>query len=743
MIAGNRNRRTLLTIWASLLMTGAVLAEEGGPVRASAAPDGSKLELVDKPDYRPHEPAKRGAKYKVPFGDVRQRALWGWRMELPDGSGLAFGGIATWDMQEVNGAMQRNDDPRRPTFVRRNGAWVSIQDDLRKNNPLQPQHDALLALRYPLKYLTSLARHIYLEGRDEATEKAFLDKRVAPKVAELVGKLKDARAALAKAGSTDAYCAGQVAFALGHFDKVSPAFEALGTRTSHDKLTALRQARISLEQAADALDAEPPARALSMPAYDAKTRLFVVFGGDHLDYLSNDLWVFDPKAVRWRQRHSKSAPEPRADHFLESAGAGKLKLRGGYIYPYVHVGPGEWVYDLASDLWSGPADVQALPADDRKYRTGSYLPDYFTEGLRPDAAAHEKVLAALPANTWVDLKPPKLFAEDRCWGTLAFDPDRDMIYFYNGGHSSYAGTSVVHYHLATNRWDQMVESEFPLGLSGASGMSAPGWSFNRRPWITNHLWNSYEYHPGLRRLILAGRFTFINGTPDMNTYLYDPDYGDWEKRVPNSARMSCMEAQVLWVPKFGMIEWGNKFLDEGKLDWNTLEIKGKLPGAKIDYCGFVYDPKRSRVLFFSGGTYGNHPYPGEVFALAIPSLEVTQFTPEGSEHIVALGTTEGRWKLREIAYHPDLDLFIFTSKLSGGYMVALDAKKNRWVGLKVGGPLPWGVSSTVAYDAKRDLFYSVGSRAEVYALRLDPKTLEIKTFAEIAAEKGHAGTPGK
>ncbi len=731
---------------------------------------GPKLEMLDKSDYRPLDPLNRGMNYKLTSGNLHKRSIWGWRLELPDGSGLGFGGLAIWTMQEMNGQLVRSDDAAIRTQVRRDGQWVFIHEQLRKNNPLQPHYDRLVELRYPLKMITGLARHIYFEGRDESTEKAFIEKQIAPKAADLAGKLTEARAALTKAVGDDRYVAGQIVIALARLDKVLPAVRGLGARAGHENLLALRLARVSLEQAAEALDAEPPARVLSMPAYDARTGLFVVFGGEHFDYLTNDLWVFDPKARRWQQRHPKTAPEPRADHALTSDGQGKIVMRGGYIYArrnplppgwdrnasyYVHAGPGDWAYDLAGDTWAGPADAAAgphapnmCPPDTRSYRAGNYLPEHFTAGDRPAAETHEKALNALPDNTWVDLKPLPKFAGNRDWGTLGYDAERDMIYFYNGGHSAYGGTDVGHYHLASNRWDQPVEVELPLNFIGASGKSLPGWSFNRRPWVSNHLWNSYRYHPGLRRLVVAGRFTSSvfprdMGQPDQNTYLYDPDLADWEKRVPNSVAMSCMGAQVLWAPNLGMIEWGRWLLDDATLDWKKLDPKGRLPNSGIDFCGLVHDPKRSRVLFFSGGTYQGAPYSGEVFAMAVPSLEVTSFTPDGSEHIKALyagrENSLGTWILREVVYHPPTDMFIFSSNLPGGYSAALDVKGNRWVGLKLPGPHPFGLSSAMAYDAKRDLIYSVGTRADVSAVRLEPRTLVAKPLAEIVAESQKPG----
>jgi hypothetical protein len=716
---------------------------------AAEDPAAPRAQLLENPGYRPPAAGKRGKEYRPPGSPgytERSPVIWAWRLETPDGAGLTFGGLSI-----------RTDDPRPPTMVKRGGAWVSVRDELRKKNLLQPHSDRLRELRPALHRVSSLARHIYFEGRDEAAEKAFLDKEVAPKAAELLGKLKEARAELAKAGGgDDKYLAGQVTLALAQLDKVAPAVEGVGSRTTPEKLAALRAARQALEWAADLLDCEPPGRALAMPAWDAKSGLFVVFGGDHLDYLSNELWTFDPKETVWRQRHPKPAPEPRGDHVFESAGDGKIKMRAGYVYhrptpgwdsyTWVHAGADEWVYDLAADSWTGPAGTQAAAGDERFYRPGGGGPDNFTAGPRPDAAAHAQVLAALPANTWVDLKPPKR-AWGRDWGTMALDPDRDMIYWYSGGHCVYSGADVLHYHMATGRWDQPVETELGPGYMGG-GESIPGWTFNRRAWICGHSWNSYGYDPELKRMVVNGRQGLNNKHHDPHTYVYDPDLGDWEKRGLTSRAFDVYGTQVRFVPGLGMITWAGAELwklDDATLDWKQLPLKGKVSGSRCDFSGLVYDPGRKRELLFSGGDYNGTPFSGEVFAVAVPSLEASSFKPEGSEHIKALYAGKENslsvMVLREIAYHPGADLFLFGSKLPGGYMMALDAKGNRWVGMKIGGTYPWGLSAGLAYDAKRDLFFALGANGEASALRLDAKTVVVKTLAEIVAEAGSAGKP--
>jgi hypothetical protein len=282
----------LMNTGLAAALTAVAVMGGGAGAAAGEEPGGPRLELAENPKYRPPATGKRGKEYRPPGSPgytERSPVIWAWRLELADGTGLTFGGLSI-----------RTDDPRPPTMVKRGGVWVSVRDELRKKDPLQAHSDRLRELRPALHRVSSLARHIYFEGRDEAAEKAFLDKEVAPKAAEFVAKLKEARAELAKAGGDDKYLAGQVALALAQLDKVPPPVEGLGSRTSHEKLAALNQAQASLEWAADLLDAEPPARALSMPAWDAKTGLFVIFGGDHLDYTSNDLWTFDPKETVWR-----------------------------------------------------------------------------------------------------------------------------------------------------------------------------------------------------------------------------------------------------------------------------------------------------------------------------------------------------------------------------------------------------------------------------------------------------------
>jgi hypothetical protein len=264
----------------------------------------------------------------------------------------------------------------------------------------------------------------------------------------------------------------------------------------------LARVAVQWELAAEALDAEPPPRALSPLVFDARSGLIVLFGGDHLDYLTNDTWVFDPVRWKWEQRQPAGAPPPRANHRLTAAGDGSVQLEGGYVYTsstdycgaqYQDCDDGAWSYDVAANAWSGPGQLE--PPDTRVYRTGPFHPDFFLQGERPDAAATAAALRDLPVNAWVEQKPPWRPELDRVWGTAVLDAERDQILIFNGGHSSHGGTDVLHYHLGTNRWELPFPVEFPLGQLYSNTSYPEGFNLNRRPWVTGHTYQSYGLDP--------------------------------------------------------------------------------------------------------------------------------------------------------------------------------------------------------------------------------------------------------
>jgi hypothetical protein len=474
------------------------------------------------------------------------------------------------------------------------------------------------------------------------------------------------------------------------------------------------------------LDCEPPPRALSPIAYDPKSKLFVMFGGDHLDYLTNDTWAFDPAAKKWSKRKPPTAPPPRANHTLSAAGDGTLVLKGGYTYTsntdyvggqYRDLGDGDWVYDVAANTWTGQGGVK----ETRVYRTGRLHPDFFMQGPKPDPKAFADALGALPVNTWTLTRPPQLPALNRDWGTAVLDPDRDLILRWSGGHSAHGGTDVLQYHLNTNRWELTMPVEFPLGQLYSNTDYPEGWNFNHRPWITGHTYQNYGYDPNLKKMLFTGKREYC--------YVWDSDVGDWTRRFKKPKGMiydSCFYTLTLTPTPKGLVCW----TQEGRLfrfengDWVEMPLKGaKMPGSVVDNSTIVYDSKRDRLLAVRKGYGDKNQFDGTVAVVEVKSGEVALLSPAGKEKAVAIPY------LCQFRYDPSSDLVLGGCTLEPDAdgvrrTPAYDCAGERWVTLRIGGDDPSGkkgrnVSLGMMVDAKRNLFWAVDTNSNVYVLRLD------------------------
>jgi hypothetical protein len=648
--------------------------------------------------------------------------------EAPGGVTLAFGG------QDQNA-----DDGRPSTCLREGKVWKAIRQEMRAGNPLQHLGDRAGEAGKSLKDIVARGRALYLNGlprEDTAkrvrTELAPRLKKVAEEVAALLVALDRPAAAWKE------YEVAQAKWARAELDRATARLEEIRTGLplgdlGPAALAQLAAAHILLERAAESLDAEPPPRALSPLVYDVKTKQFVLFGGDHFDYLTNDTWLFDLAQRRWQQRHPAAAPPPRANHTLKANGDGTVTLTGGYTYTsntdyvggqYRDLGDGDWTYDLAADTWKGRVD--GVAPGQRIYRTGPFHPDFFLQGVRPDAAAFAGWLDRLPANTWQRTKPPQLPQLNRDWGTAVLDPDHDLILRWSGGHSAHGGTDVLHFHLAGNRWELPFPVEFPLGQLYANTSYPEGVSFNRRPWITGHTYQNYGYDSSAQQMFFLGQPRYF--------YRYDPDRGDWTGRALKPRELSyasCFYTLTVTPTPHGLVCWteqGKLFhLPQGGQQWQEVKLAGdKLPGAVVDNSTVVHDAKRDRLLFFRKPYGEKQTYDGQVHEVEWQTGRVRTLSPKG---MAAAGSIP---YLCQIRYDAGQDLLLVGATLPAGEKEmrrtpAYDCAGDRWLSLRIGGEDPSGktgrnVSLGLMYDARRRLFWAVDTHSQVYVLRLDRKT---------------------
>lgn len=670
----------------------------------------------------------QGKPYRLKSVDLKQQVIWGSECVVDDNLGLLFGGL---DQESVDGTSR--------TKIRRDGKWVDVSKELQGNNPWKALPDRLLARGQHLLHEASLRRHNYFLG---------LPPNINPHdVAEIRSFLNNLGLPGSKAFSSFYYHAGdqaawkkapeQLPAVRGFLE--SPADPLLEPENLLPPALSLYLERhaIRLQQAAEFLAAEPPPRALSEIVYDKSTNLFLLFGGDHLDYLTNDTWVFDPKQPRWELRHPKLAPPPRANHELTARGEGTITLSGGYTYAnntdymggqYVDLGDGEWTYNIARNEWTGGKGVWPLT---RTYRTGKFHPDYFLQGPRPDRTAHGMVLESLPANRWVSLKPPHLPELNRDWGTAILDPNRDLILRWSGGHCAHSGSDVLHYHIATNRWELPFPVEFPLGQCYVNTEFPEGVNFNGRPWVTGHTYQSYGYDSLSRKMIFAGR--------DRDCFIWDLDYADWRGRFvkpPGMSYDSCFYTLTLTPSPAGLVCWtqeGRIFQLDREQKWEERKLSGeKLPGAVVDNSTIVYDSKRARLLAVVKSYGDETKFSGDVWSIDCASWKVSRLKPEGHKGASAIPY------LCQLRYDAGNDLLLVGGTLPADdsglrRTPAYDCAGNRWISLKITGNDPSGpkgrnVSLGMMYDSKRELFFAVDANSNVFALKLEPTSGDVRAL---------------
>jgi hypothetical protein len=673
--------------------------------------------------------AEKPRPYRLGAVDLKQRVIWGAEVRLPDGTGLAFGG------QD-----QEADDGRPHTRILVDGEWRRIDDQLRKNNPNQALSERLWLLRGRAKATLALARANYFKGMGVADPK-------------LLAQVEELRRAVAEFHSRS------IAGSKGFLASALASLQHPRLVTGPGGLRSLHAAQIQLELAAEALAAEPPPRAIDCGprgkteppasggniAYDAKTKLYVLFGGDHLDYLTNDTWVFDPAAKRWLQRNPKGgAPPPRANHRLTARGDGTIRLSGGYSYAsntdylggqYVDLEDGEWGYDVVADQWVAQnSNAELFPAHSRTYRGGPFHPEYYFGEERPDPEKFEAWLKALPVNTWTATDPPRRPRLNRDWGVARLDPDRDLMLRWSGGHSAHGGSDVPHFHFSTNRWELPFPVEFPLGQLYANTSYPNGFNFNLRPWVTGHTYQNYAYDRPSRAMVFAGRPNHF--------YIYDPDLADWTSRGDKPKAMcynSCFYTLTLTSTPGGVVCWDKAGAvhryDSGGRAWLPIVTEGaELPGAYVDNSSICYDSKRDHVLIFNTPGY-NKPYSGRVWALSLKDGVVTELSPAGMERAAGMATID------KCCYDPVSDLVLFGTYLkdSGDHTPtpAYDPAADRWVTLDLGYEVvesggrtrrafPHTRSDALMFDPKRNLIWGVDTTGQVYVLRLKKDDAGVK-----------------
>ena len=448
-------------------------------------------------------------------------------------------------------------------------------------------------------------------------------------------------AALAAAEKTAGEVAGRRLEAAGAALKA--AGPTLSGAITPQVIAAVRAARVTCEQVVDALASEPPGRARSETAYDPVRKKIVLFGGDGLDRVLSDTWLYDCATRTWQQRFPEKCPAPRAGHILAwLPKAGKVVLAGGYSRDWL--AQEIWTYDVAVNEWklllhiplvaedygrqkfsrncprvtsrmpqtgavndedilvcitpANPAlitwacKVDPSKADEaataaHASTSGSYTfsridPATWENAAKPEPQETRQLLNDLPANQWTALKFPMYApgAQNR-WGTTAYDTDRHQLLFWGGGHATSQEDDVAHFSVLGGFWTIGYHPDDPIEIVYAS-VPTP-LSFNDRVHVPIHAYKAYDYDP------MAGLMFYFDRA-------YNPAVREWEPApLPGLEHKGPMNSFLAPTPQ-GAVTYSEKGLfrfDAKAGRWQKLPWNGPAFGPIwCDGHGLRYDSKR-------------------------------------------------------------------------------------------------------------------------------------------------------
>jgi len=571
---------------------------------------------------------------------------------------------------------------------------------------------------------------------------------------------------------------GMAAFA----GEVSSVAGLLSEKKTLDALKAARTLERKIEVETEMRYPVPPSRRNSPLVFDAKNKVFVLFAGDHENYLMNDTWVLDLRSG-WRRMSPKLAPSPRAGHqlvYLPKSGmvamyegyvqSSSSDYRSGISYP---INPRQlWLYDVKADKWGLAGAWTAKRRDPSLPTTGyfyGYSGQYFSAPAMAATADDQIVLVAGGA-TWA------LKVDARQTGTsappaeLAARPDQRLrrkgrfLASYCEVAAKVKPTNIDN--LPPNRWVKMppVPRDVTRGCRQRDWGTAVWDARNEQVvrWGGGHCVRSastpvhysfksgrmvegydadepYGYNGGggFGSSLLNRPWCPVHG---YNLYAYDPPSG----LIVTATGFLYDPARMDWVRMEPMkrpfrFSWGHTVLEHsphGAVAWATSRNGGV--GLFVYKHGEGWKDLKPQGKLFSPycdsdgmcydskrdrmllGWGGGYAKKGDgrILSFSFKTKKVEKLMPAN----IDLGKQRNT---REMVYVEHADLVLFGSaphaKDKKTYTVAYDCAKNKYLLLDAG-PTVYGHGAAWMYDAKRKLVLVTAHRhGDAYALKLDPK----------------------
>lgn len=313
------------------------------------------------------------------------------------------------------------------------------------------------------------------------------------------------------------------------------------------------------------------------------------------------------------------------------------------------------------------ADTAELPGVPPGTMTFAVSPERWERDQpAPNPEEVRQIVASLKPNVWTALKPPK-GVDHRAWNTTAYDPDRQQLLWWGGGHVTYMGTDVAHYSMRANRWTLGYPPDLPTEPTGGFYVKA-ALSFQDRPQIPVHAYQAYAYDPP------SGKMFYLSRAYDVAARQWDREpYPGLQSGGSMGTLLETTPQGVVALSQHGLFRF-----NAGTKAWEKLPWEGPAFGkAWCDGHALCYDAKRDGLWMANE----------EIFFYDLKSGRVEKREATRPQRL-------GKWALwREQIHLPDADLILL--------MRRFNAEKN------VTGKFDSGTDAHVAFDPASGKYYEV------------------------------------
>ncbi|HOX04811.1 MAG TPA: kelch repeat-containing protein [Planctomycetota bacterium] len=566
----------------------------------------------------------------------------------------------------------------------------------------------------------------------------------------LAAAVKLAKEALAKSqAASDGFAAGKLDAAL---------------------LASAEDASWRLDEASAAMAPEPTPRRYACGMYDPERKAFVLYGGDHGDYMLGDTWLYDCAKKTWRQVWAKVSPGHRyGAQMFWLAGAKKVAMLAGstYLSRMVYqrfdegLAPEVWTFDPEAASWE--LLVRPGPEIEKKSSDGMAIfrvnnPVVLVEGgvLLCPAVGGNSYHDYMVSSTWMVRLDP-----------AASDPAASAKAGTVGGQRLYRSQKVEAYNpqwydaaprgntaeidkliaqMPANQWVEVPTAPRPCPeRSWGTSVYDPDHD-QIFAWSGGHCADPadivHHYHPGVNRWSLpyvAGGGALGNqltGRPDCNnhtyhnfafdpvsrkmvatqrsgTHVYDPEKREWVGFTPEQLfPYNSYSGKCVGTPK-GVVAWAGGCNDggPGPIYFQLFDVKA------MKWTPLPVKGKVPRNVHGDEGGMAWDSKRGILYIYAAgdyqkPDGHVHRYDPATGEMTVV--DPAGRAAIgdkfhtyRETVYLPELDLVLFGMGWVGGRQVVYDPEKSRWAVLNI-----TKTSAKASYDAAKGSWSFAAPKAD-------------------------------